>query len=244
MKLRHYLSLGIAALILIGSFFLPNAVATITDARRIDHLVFADSEQINFDTAPDLSLIERIALAGNANTEILPMSTGNVLNSETAAQAAMRETSRFFSGGAFAFYYDELTADEGIVSLIIDIPIPARYILVWQFDITDVAGNSVTVTIDDETGIIVRLVYRMGSRDESLIDLGQRATNDELFYTAARRLADMMAVYYGHDVILADYQFSGSGNLSYYRADISDAGQIVPMYGVVRRASFSLNERV
>jgi len=32
--------------------------------------------------------------------------------------------------------------------------------------------------------------------------------------------------------------------LSYYRLDLSEGGLIVPMYGVVRAASFTINERV
>ncbi|MCL2366275.1 MAG: hypothetical protein FWC75_04410 [Oscillospiraceae bacterium] len=258
MKLRHYLSLGLAALILIGSFFLPNAVANISDSRQFDHLMLADSQRISFDMPPDLTLLERIALAGSSNTETLPLSTGNEMDNETAAQVAMREAIRFFSGGAFEFVYDELTVSEGLASLIIDILTPARYMIVWQFDVVDSLGNSVTVVIDEETEMIVRLIYRMNNRygmllnlaadtsvDESFspIELRRTAVSpDELFFSATSRLSEMMTEYFGYNVILADYQFSGS--LSYYRADISYGGRIVSMYGVVRQASFSLNERV
>jgi len=51
-----------------------------------------------------------------------------------------------------------------------------------------------------------------------------------------------MTAYYGFDVELADYQFSGS--LSYYKAEIIDGGLVVPMYGVVRATGFTINERV
>ena len=242
MKLRHYLSLGAAALILIGSFLLPNAVAGITDMRRIDTLVLIDSQRISFDTAPELALTERVALAANSNTEILPLNTGNRLNNETAGEAAAREVARFFQGGAFVLDYENLVVGEGLPSLVIDIQYPTRYMIIWEFDITDYSGNSVTAIIDDETSIIVRLIYRMANRYGSLLENGGFGSPDDLFFTAVRKLSEMMAAYYGVSVVLADYQFSGI--LSYYRADIAEGGTIIPTYGVVRSTSFTMNERV
>ncbi|MCL2228024.1 MAG: hypothetical protein FWB97_10455 [Oscillospiraceae bacterium] len=242
MKVRHYLLLGAAALVLAGSFFLPNAVARVTDLRRLDNLVMIDSQRISFAVAPDLTLPERIALAGNASTETLPLSTGNSMDHETARARVAHEIRRFFQGGAFEFEFHGLSVSEGLAALIIDTFVPARYMIVWEFDIVDNSGNLATAVIDDETGVIVRLIYRMGDRYGPLISVGEAASLDDLFYSAARRLSEMLAEYYGVSVVLADYQFSG--RLSYYRADLSDGGSTVPMYGVVRPASFTVNERV
>jgi len=244
MKPRHYISLSLAVIIIAGSFFLPNAVAAITDMRRLDNLIYIDSERISFDTVPELALSERLALAGNASMEMLPLNTGNAMNNESAAQTALDEIARFFSGGAFLFDYSAVSIGEGSASLIIDISDPTRYMIVWEFEIVDADGNMVTAIIDDETGIIVRLIYRLGNREGplSLFGLGTPLSNDELFHTAAARLTEMMAEYYGLSVVLADYEFSGT--LSYYRADVIEAGQTISLYGVVRTASFTMNERV
>jgi len=236
------MAIAVAVMIIIGSFFLPNVVAQFTDLRRIDNLVFADSQRLSFDAADELTLVERIALAGSANTEILPMITGNALDHEAARDRAALEIIRFFYGGTFEFVFDEKSVSEGFASLVIDIRQPNRYMIVWEFDITDPYGNSVTVIIDDEVGVIVRLIYRMADRDGAMITYRPSAPVDEQFYLVASHLANLMADYYGMTVTLADYQFSGT--LSYYRADILSGGLVIPMFGVVRTASFTMNERV
>ena len=242
MKMRHYVALAIAVLIITGSFFLPDAVAGVTDMRRLDNLVLVDSQRINFDTAPELSLAERIALAANGGAEILPLNTGNAMDSETAEERAVAETARFFHGGVFDFNYNNVQVSEGSPSLIIDTLAPTSYMIIWEFEIIDDSGNVVTIILDDEKGVIVRLIYRLGNRDNALITLNRFESQDELFLTAARRLSEMMSAYYGASVTLGDYQFSGS--LSYYRLDMTEGGLVVPMYGVVRATSFTINERV
>lgn len=242
MKMRHYISLAIAALIIIGSFLLPDAVAGVTDMHRLNNLVLVDSQRISFDTAPELSLAERISLAANAGAEVLPLNTGSAMNSETAEERASAEIARFFRGGAFDFNYNYIQINEGVPSLIIDTMAPTNYMIVWEFDIIDDSGNSVTLILDDEIGVIVRLIYRIGNRDNAMITEGHFQSQDELFHTAARRLSEMMTAYYGVSVVLGDYQFSGS--LSYYRLDITEGGLVIPMYGVVRATSFTINERV
>jgi len=242
MSFRHYIFIGMAVLTLVGSFLLPNAVASITDARRLDNFTMIDSQRISFDAAPDLALHERLALVASSNTEILPLNTGNALNAETAGEAAVREVARFFSNSNFSMNYHELTANEGIASLVIDVNAPTRNMVVWEIEVFDQGRNSTTVTIDDETGMIVRLIYRLGYSGGYLIESGITTGADEMFFRAAQELAALMTEYYGMHIIIADYQFSN--RLSYYRADIFAAGVVVPMFGVVRATSFTMNERV
>ena len=239
MKFRYYLILGAAAVILAGSFFLPNAVAGVTDMRRLDNLAMVASERISFEAAPDLSLLERIALASNSNTENLPLKTGNAMDEEAAKEKALQELERFYSQDAFRFEIRELAVEESTASLVIDTMEPALNMIVWELVLADPSENIVTVTIDDETGVILRLVHRLASAESQAIS---RPLDDEL-HTTAQMLVDMMTAYYGLAVELGDYLFSGS--LSYYRADVTDRrGVIIPMYGVVRARSFTMNERV
>jgi hypothetical protein len=242
MKLKHYFILGALAFILIGSFFLPNAVAGIADMRRLDNLTIVDSQRIDFDTAPELGLLERISLASSSNAEIMPLSAGNAMDFNTAKERALKEVERFFLGNAFGYNFKGYAVEEGAASLVIDALVPSLNMIVWEFVLVDQSDNTLTVTIDDETGVILRLVQRWRVRSDSPIEtLSQDPTERELF-AAALWLADMMTSYYGLPTVLADYQFSGS--LSYYRADISQGGIVIPMYGVVRATSFTINERV
>jgi len=241
MKLRRNLLLCAAALIMIGSFFLPNVVAAVTDSRRLDNLTLVESPSISFDFAPELSLPERIALSASPSTERLLVKTGNTMDEEAAASRATRELTRFFSGSGFELDYSELSIAEGSASLVIDVDAPSQNMIVWEFRLNDPAGNAATVAIDDETGMIVRLIYVLTGGTPQFED-GWTIHSDEDFYTVAENLAELMAEYYGLPVDLGDYQYSG--RLSYYRADIDNSGQAIPMYGIVTATNFTINERL
>ena len=246
MKFRYYLLLTAAALLLVGSFFLPNTVAAITDSRRLDNFEMIDSQSISFDTAPELELTERIALVASPNTEILALKTGQAMNTEMAKERAVRELERFFSDERFAFAFDVQFVEECAAAFVIDLENPSVNLIIWEITMTDTYGNVANVTIDDETGAILKLILRWGNKNNIFPDGINNATNsgqsDEEFNATALRISEMMAVYYGLPVTLADYQFSGS--LAYYRADIFRDGAVIPMYGVVRESSFTMNEKI
>lgn len=246
MKLKHYLLLGAALLLLAGCFFLPNTVAGITDSRRLDNLVMIDSQSVNFETAPELALPERIALVASPTTELLALKTGKVMDFETAGGRVVAELVRFFTGGPFKFAADKSVMEECTAAFVIDSENPSINIIVWEIVLSDLYGNVVNVTMDDETGMILKLIYRFGSGGR-LPDGAQGPSagigqTDEEFRAAALRLTEMMASYYGLTITLADYKFSGS--LAYYRADISGDKELIPMYGVVRASDFTMNEKL
>ena len=258
MKTRHYMLLGAAALMLAGSFFLPNAVAAVTDMRRFDNLLMVDSQSISFEVAQELSLLERIALAANSNTEFLPLKTGNVMDTEAAADRVFLELERFAGSSPWKADFTEYLIEESTASLVIDTMIPSLNMIVWEFTLSDPSENEVMVIIDDETGVILRMVYKWklfnftpSDKEASglpalpgLTEPSSRSDlTDEERHEVAQALADMMRAYYGQPVELGDYLYSE--NLSWYRADISDAtGLVIPMYGVIRPTGFTINERV
>ena len=247
--LRHpiyVLLLTAAALVLAGSFLLPNMVARITDSRRLDKLVTIDSQSISFDTMPELALQARIAFVASPNTENLALKTGQVMDYETACDKALGELERFFSGGPFKLVFDKLVVEDCEAAFVIDTENPSVNIIIWELAVSDPLGNAVNLTIDDETGVILKLIYRLGNNSyiassglNNAIGAGQ---SDEDLNTMAIRLTEMMASYFGLPIILADYKYSGS--LAYYRADVLSNDDEVPMYGVVRAAGFTMNEKL
>ena len=244
MKLRYYLLLTAAALVLIGSFFLPNAVAGITDSRRLDNLVMVDSQSVSFETAPELGLLERIALVASPNTEVLALKTGQAMGVETACDRAVKELERFFIGSPFVFGMQ--VVEECQAAFVINSEDPSVNMIIWELAIIDTSGNAMNVTIDDETGAILKIIFRWANRSQ-IYPVGENSAmnnspSDEELYSTALRMSEMMEAYYGLPVALADYQFSGS--LAYYRVDISGDGKLIPMYGVVRSSSFTINEKL
>ena len=230
---------------MVGSFFLPDIVAGITDSGTLDRLAMIDSQSINHEFAPELALSDRIELVASPKIEIIQMSSGNVMNESAAGDGAVREMSRLFKEGPFDFDFDSCTVEEAAAVFIIDTSNPNINIYVWEVTLYDANGNKADVTIDDETGIILMLIYRYGSLSPNMPDEYEetppRLTDDELRQTA-QDLAGMMTQYYGLPVILADYDYSN--NFSYYRADLADGGRAIPMYGVVKVTGFTMNERL
>lgn len=242
MKFWHYLIFVAAVLMLVVSFFLPNAVASVTDAGRLDNLTMIDSKSISFESARELALAERIALIANLDTEILPLKTGNVMDLEAAKERINPELEKLFLYSPFQFDFSGYTVEEGAAELVIDdATVPPLSAIVWELVLSDESQNIVIVTLDDETGFILKLIYRLGNKDNSLIEQG-RGTMDERYYSIARSLTEMMRKYYNLPITLADYQFSSS--IAYYKATIYGGGRAIPMFGAVRATSFTLNERV
>jgi len=244
-KLRRNIILIAAGLLLIGSFLLPNAVAGVTDSRRLNNITMIDSQSVIFETTPVLGLHERIELAANPDAELLAWKTGNVMNEETAESKAVLEFTRFLRGGPFEFDFLRYSVEEVSAIFIIDSENPTVSMIVWELSIIDTSENSAILTIDDETGLIMKIIYKQGYRnqngnggsDEPVVN-----RTDEELNAAALRLCEMMTDYYRHTIELADYQYSGS--IAYYRADLSFGEQVLPMFGVVRATSFTINERV
>jgi len=242
MKIRHYLLLGAAALALIAGFFLPNAVAGVMDGRRFDNLTMIDSQSISFDAAPELGLFGRLTIVANSNTEVLPLKSGNVMDPDAASERVVKELKRFSENKALRLDYSKYVLEESEALLVVDSLIPTHSLIVWQMTLADPSGDAVTVVIDDETGVILRLVQRRLSAVDFVIASKSPEPTDEELYAAAQSLTEMMTVYYGFAVLLADYEYSGS--LSYYKAEITDGWFVIPMYGVVRATGFTMNERV
>ena len=248
MKVRHYLLLIAAALLLAGSFFLPNAVAAITDSRRLNSFAMIDSQSISFETAPELDLPDRISLVASPNTETLPLKTGQVMGDEQARERAVSELGRLLRGSPLTFVFDGKVIDECSAAFMINSEDPSINLIIWELALTDRFGNNMTVIMDDETGVVLKIIFSWGWSKGSAIDTdGSKAMmsfgqSDEEFYDTALRMSEMMNEYYGMTVTLADYQYSGS--LAYYRADMFGAGKVISMFGIVRSTGLTMNEKL
>lgn len=246
MKIRHYLLLTAAALLLAGSFFLPNAVAAVTDSRRLDNYVMIDSQSVSFETTPELDLPDRISLVARPNTETLPLKTGQAMDAEQARETAIYELEKLLRGSPLTFALEGKAIDECSAAFVINSEDPSINMIVWELELSDRSGNTMTVAIDDETGVVLKIIFGWGDESpggytgsKAGMSFGQ---SDEEYYETALRMAKMMAEYYGLPVSLADYQFSGS--LSYYRADLFGGGKVISMFGVVRSNGLTMNEKL
>jgi len=245
MKIKRYILLGMAVLLLVGSLFLPDAVAGVTDSRRLNNITLIDSQSIVFEALPTLSLSERLELAANPNTEMVAWKSGNKMDAEAAEERAIRELIRFFRGSTFEFNSKDFLVEDSAAVFIIDPQTPTVNLIVWELTLVDSNENIANIIIDDETGYIMKIVFRQGRPNQNAPGMNgaPAATGtDEELHATALHLTELMSDYYGLSISLADYHFSGS--ISYYRADIRDHGRIIPMFGVVRSSSFTMNERV
>ena len=246
MKVKHYLLLIAAALLLAGSFFLPNAVAAITDSRRFDSFIMVDSQRISFETAPELDLPDRISLVASPNTETLPLKTGQEMNGAQARDKALDELERLLRDSPMEFVFSGKVIDECSAAFMINSEDPSISMIIWELEVSDRNGNSITAIMDDETGVMLKIIFSWGSGSTDELSIQKEAMSfghtDEEFYGTALKMAETMAEYYGLTVTLADYQFSGS--LAYYRADVFGGGKVISMFGIVRSNGLTMNEKL
>lgn len=245
MKLRRIFTIVLTALLLIGSFFLPDAVAAITDSGRLNSIDMIDSQSVSFDRTPDMSLVERIVLIANYKTEILPINSGYLMDEDIAGSAAVREFARLLGNASFAFDFKSCEVKDSSASFVINTENPNINMIIWELTLADARDNVATVTLDDEMGKIIKVIYTQGSKNETLINPGSKDGNgavpSDSFNSVALTLTELMTAYYGKSVILGDFYFRS--NMAYYRADLLSGLDAIPMFGVVRPLGFTMNER-
>lgn len=250
------LLLGLAvAVLLAGSFFLPNLVAGVMDARTFDVPTFTDTQGFSFDSSPFLSIPEKIDLIANRNIETIPLKTGQSMDAPAAERRAISELRRCFEGGPLAFDYLRCSVAEGGSLFVINTADPPVNMVVWEFVLEDASENTMKITIDDETGVIIKVIYKRSaalSETGSAQDEAEKQQEDgalpgdglyegDELYRTALRLTGMMEKYYGLPVVLSDYMLSG--DLAYYKADLITPEYTIPMYGIVKAGSFTMNEQ-
>lgn len=229
--------LAVAALVLLfGSFFLPNIVADVTDARTLGKLAFLDTQDFSFDSVPILGVADRIELVANRHIERIPLDTAGQREIAIAADKAISELERCIRGGPLEFDFRRCTVGEGGAVFLIDTAEPSVNMVVWEFILNDPAENTITATLDDETGLIVKVIYKSASEaDETGSD------NEDKLYEIAFEMIKMVERYYRLPVVLADY--TRNSNIAYYKAELTSGDKVVPMYGIVRAHIFTMNEQ-
>ena len=230
MKLKRYIPLAAVTLGLIGSFFLPSAVASVMDARRLDNFILIDVQSVSFGEDIEMSIPERLALAASPRAEVQYLAAGQVMGLETAESQAVQELTRFLRGTPFEIAVDEIVVEDVTVAFVIDTEEPSVNMITWELVVLDQSANMAIITIDDETGVILKLIYQMGS--DTLNPGGSEEedthpTPGDMMHRTARQIADMMAEYYGLNIGFGDYQLNG--DIAYYRADMFEGGTFIPM---------------
>ena len=242
---RRTLLLAAVVLLFVGCFFLPNVVAGAWDARKLDHIVTIGAQSISFDAAPELSLSDRITLAASPKMESTTLATGQVMDTDAAKVKIVSELKKFFRDSPFVFKTDGCTIVDCTAVFIINTEDPSINMITWEFSLRDLNSCEVIAIIDDETGVILKLIYKQVSSAAG--QAGSAAEESyssiaEKMYSNALQLVKMMTSYYGQSVGLGDYQHGT--DLMYYRADMYSGPSFIPMYGVVRPNGFTMNERV
>ena len=253
MSLRRNIVLSIAAIVLVCSFFMPNGVAGIMDSRRLDNLTIIDTQRFNFEVVSELSLMQRIALAASTSAEIMAIETGQVMEMEAAGSMAVSELVRFIGGSGIAVEASEYVVQSGSAVFVIDSADPSVNMIMWDFTLSDNHSSQVTLTIDDETGVILKMIYQSNAdilSEEIVEEVISGSTffesadpSGDVMRTAALVLTEMMTAYYGRPVSLTAYELAVSGTLAYYMAELRGDGVDTPMFGVIRANGFTMNER-
>ena len=245
MRIKSYLLPIAAVLALLVGFFMPSAIASMTDSRRIGSLSVIDTQSISFEVNPEtgLNMAQRISLAASMNTELFSIESGQHMDQDAAGSKAVSELAGFFIGGGIEVNADECVVESSSASLVIDARDPSLNMIIWEIRILNEVLGEMTVTIDDETGIILRIINRQTNMAllGNYIDDAPQELLEAIMNTAAQTLASMLTEYYGVPVVLEAYEYGSV--MAYYTVVLYDHGMEVPMYGVIRSIGFTMNER-
>ena len=240
MTLKRFKGIITAALtvfVVAACFFLPDTVADIQDRQTIGNLNVKDSSSISIETNPEMTLPERLNLISISNSTSVLVKNGKKLNITTSLDRAIAELNRF--SGDDAPWAADFTVDLHESLLIIDSDDPSTNMLAWRFVLTDSSGQTITLVIDDATGTIIQLIYKLNQR--VVIVPEKNAGLYAEFYETAATLCRLMTGYYGVTVTLAEFELLGS--LGFYKAELWESGTATPMFGIVQSDGFSINDR-
>ena len=230
--------IAIVLFVLIGCFFLPSTVAGIMDKQTLGKLIMTDSSSISYEAAPDLALTARLKLISSSSSESAALKNGKNMDRAAALRKVITELKRFDLAGEMGFIFDNCAAEEVQVGFVINTEDPSVNMIIWAFQLRDIDGRQIMVIIDDETGVILQMIYRHGDAPPKLHPDGIIDVAD--MEKTANLLADMMTDYYGCPVNIKEYE--QTGNLGYYNAEILSDGVLIPLYGIVRESGFTINE--
>ena len=224
---------------MVACLFLPDTVAGIQDTQTIGKLDVKDSSSMSVETNPEMTLTERLNLISISNSMSVPVKNGKMFNNDTAIDRAVSELKRFSGDEGFGFDFTDVTIDLLETLLIIDSDDPSINMLAWRLILSDNSRGTITLVIDDATGTIIQLIFKLNI--STLVGSDKDTSLSSEFYQSVTNLCHLMTDYYDTAVRLAEYELLGSRG--YYKAEIWDGGAATPMFGIVQSNSFSINDK-
>lgn len=169
----------ITAIILLIGFFLPHYVLGFRDRQTVGRLDVIEGS-ISYEAQSDLGIIDRLKMITSAAS--IPLDNGKKLDADTAYQRALTEIDKFNSKAIIDFNFSACKLIRDSVSFYIDAADPTKNMIVWNLTIQD-EGHTISVTVDDETGILLNLNY---SRDIPVV----KTRSDMISLPSGTPLAD------------------------------------------------------
>lgn len=190
----------ITFLLLTGGFFLPSLVARVEDEQIIGKLNVAGTQSVSFENKSELSIIDRLKVRSNSSS--IALDKGKNMDSEAAFQCAITELTKFNQNNVMDIDLSKCVMTENDVEFLIDATDPSKNVIVWNIMMTDEAGHSIFVSVDDETGIMTYLYYFVNLKQTKydLTDVPRPAEPKEAEKTVdVDMLRNSIAAYYSLD---------------------------------------------
>lgn len=184
MKKKYYI---LAAALLLAAvavgLALPEAAVRTGDARLNAKVQYAEGEALSMEGMEPLTLAEKMHIAGKSDRLYrMAVTEGTALHRDEALEIARRVCAAFQEAKA-------PEPEETAVSAFVETYTNGNSLLLWGVDMTWENGTLLSMSIDDETGAVLRLMFFTAAGEEPFSGFWTWESDDE-----QSRLAQLSAL--------------------------------------------------
>lgn len=174
MKKKYYI---LAAALLLAAvavgLALPEAAVRTGDARLSAKVQYAEGEALSMEGMEPLTLAEKMHIAGKSDRLYrMAVTEGTALHRDEALEIARRVCAAFQEAKA-------PEPEETAVSAFVETYTNGNSLLLWGVDMTWENGTLLSMSIDDETGAVLRLMFFTAAGEEPFSGFWTWESDDE-----------------------------------------------------------------
>jgi hypothetical protein len=225
----------VTALILVGSFFLPSYILALKDGKTLGKLGVTESQAVNFESKPELGIIDRLRM--KVNSARLELDNGKNMDPQTAYQCVIGELEKFSTGVGLDYDFSTWEMDRYSVEFLIDSSDPSKNLIAWDITINDDEGHMLVASVDDETGVLLSF-YQYFDKGYPKVVPSASDKAEALQFPDLTQLAGEIASYYGLTAEIIKDSSKKNGQII---VELSDGTSSMEMTIVVNTYGFMIN---
>ena len=166
---RNIKKIGIGAVVLLtlaAGVCLPLLVSAVQDGQALNRKTVTAVEPIRYENSSGLSILKKMSLLRNST--LTHIESGMKMSVDEAKAQAISNLKKLDADGLLLFDWGTAVLDYFEPTFCINSADPSNSVIVWGFSFIDGYGNTLELTLDDESGMLLSLSLTFG--DKALSD--------------------------------------------------------------------------